>query len=230
MNGVGLRNRIVWTVAVVLAVFMLVMGLTVGKAHAAGPRTTIVYSPHQDDETLRLSGYVSTAVARGDRLILVAVTDGEDTYLTNAWGWSAQMMKDSRILEQEHAWAALTQGRGTIIRLHLPDGGVAAQQQVITDKAVELNNQYGYDTENYVAADASDYHPDHRATVAGVRAANLRIVRTALDRGNHNGMPYPSVSPADTTLAANAYRAIGWISVPDSFANLLAENGTSYVH
>lgn len=203
--------------------------LATAPAHADTPRTTIIFTPHPDDETIRLTGYASYAQARGDRLILVAVTDGSATYLTNCWGWTGQMMAESRTLEQDHAWAAVTKGTGTVIRLHLPDGNVAPSTSVVTQEADTLVAQYGPTTEIYVAADSTDAHPDHRATVAGVEASTAKVVRTALDRGNHAGMAYAPADPGAAALASNSYHDIGWLSVPDEFQNLASENYTSYV-
>lgn len=213
-----------------LAASVAAVAFPAASAQAAGQRTTIIYTPHPDDETLRLSGYASYAQARGDRLILVAVTDGGSTYLTQDWGWTPQMMMDHRIVEQTHAWSAVTKGLGQIIRLRITDGDVPNHTAQITAMAQQLDAQYGPNVEHYVAADDSDYHPDHRATVAGVRAAGVLVIRTALDRGNHNGMVYYPSSVDDATLAYNAYHTIGWQSVPDSFKNLHDEGFSSYVH
>lgn len=197
-------------------------------------RTTIVYSPHPDDETLRLSGYVTFCAARGDRLILVAVTDGGSTGLIKEWGWTSPMMMAHRKLEQENAWTAASNGTGQIIRLGISDGSVSANVSVITAKAVELDKQYGPDVEHYAACTDSDYHPDHKAVITGLRAAPVRVIRSSASpedasSGGNTYLPPAGLGESNARLARDAYKAIGWRSVPDLFTTLDNNRGLSSI-
>lgn len=199
------------------------------QAVTAPQRVTVIYSPHPDDETLRLSGYISFAAARGDKLILVAVTDGGGTSLVRAWGWTPEAMMGHRRLEQNIAWSALTKGRGEIIRLGLTDSGVATKSAVITAKANELQALYGPTVEHYVAARDNDVLEDHRSVVKAVRASTAKIVRVSQEPGIHSGMRYSPPNVASAVSAHGAYRLVGWVSVPGLFRNLSAQRYESYV-
>jgi LmbE family N-acetylglucosaminyl deacetylase len=193
-------------------------------------RVTVIYSPHPDDETLRLSGYASFAAARGDKLVLVAITDGGGTSLTTQWGWYSSAMMAHRRIEQSSSWTYLTNDLGEIIRLGIPDGYVSSNMATITAKVNELEALYSANSvEHYVAAHDDDAHPDHQAVVQAVRASNARVVRVSQEPGNHVGMKYLPASTGDAKDAYNAYRTIGWVSVPTLFDNLVAQGYASYI-
>lgn len=214
----------------VIALAALVMATTsVTEATAAPQRVTVIYAPHPDDETLRLTGYISFAAARGDKLILVAATDGGGTGLVRSWGWSAESMMAHRSIEQEMAWKRLTNGKGQVIRLNLTDGNVPAQAAAITAKANELEKMYAGNIEHYVAARDNDAHADHRAVVQAVRDSNATIVRVSQEPGIRSGTKYIPSDKSDAIFAYNSYRTIGWPSVPTLFRNLQYQNYESYI-
>lgn len=197
---------------------------------AEAPRVTVIYSPHPDDETLRLSGYISYAAARGDKLILVAATDGGGTSLCQKWGWTSSNMMGHRKLEQSTAFSALTNGTGQIIRLGISDGNVRASMATITAKASELEALYAANgIEHYVAAKDNDVHDDHKAVVEAVRASDANIVRVSQEPGVKTGMRYAPADLADAKYAHGTYRLIGWVSVPTLFDALAAQNYESYI-
>ena len=206
---------------------LLVLGLTLAPAaEATTGRTTVVYSPHPDDDMLRLSAYINFAADRGDRMILVAVTDGGASGVRTALGFTVPQFEAVRRAEQAAAWSYLTRGKGEIIRLGLPDGGVTGAPITAVARSLE-----GPGVEHYVAANAADYHRDHQATVAAAKNAGLATVRTARPVGATNGSLYtvPSSRLWDVARASAAYREVGWVSVPSSFANLAATNYSSRV-
>ena len=206
---------------------LLVLGLTLAPAaEATTGRTTVVYSPHPDDDMLRLSAYINFAADRGDRMILVAVTDGGASGVRTALGFTVPQFEAVRRAEQAAAWSYLTRGKGEIIRLGLPDGGVTGAPITAVARSLE-----GPGVEHYVAANAADYHRDHQATVAAAKNAGLATVRTARPVGATNGSLYtvPSSRLWDVARASAAYREVGWVSVPSSFANLAAANYSSRV-
>jgi LmbE family N-acetylglucosaminyl deacetylase len=219
-----------FTAILAAAALVLAPAVTAAPAQAATQRVTVIYAPHPDDETLRLSGYISYAASRGDKLILVAASDGGGTGLVHAWGWSPQGMEEHRRIEQENAWGALTNGKGTIIRLGLPDGNIPAYKAAITKQAQALEAQYGSaNVEHYVAARDDDVHPDHRAVVQAVRDAHVRIVRVSHEPGYHGGTKYLPPNTGAAVYAYNSYRTIGWVSVPGLFNNLRNQGYASYI-
>ena len=169
-----------------LTAVLLVLGLALAPAtEAANGRTTVVYSPHPDDETLRLSAYISFAADRGDRMILVAITDGGASGVRAALGFAVPQLEAVRRAEQAASWSYLTRGKGEIIRLGLPDGGVTGAPITAVARSLE-----GPGVEHYVAANAADYHRDHQATVAAVKNAGLAVVRAARPVGHTDGTLY----------------------------------------
>lgn len=193
-------------------------------------RTTVVYAPHPDDEVLRLSSYISFAASRGDRLILVSVTDGGATGLVKEWGWASQMMMDHRSLEQLHAWDILTRGTGTIVNLGILDGTIPANKSIITATANSLETRYKTESiEHYVAARNDDIHPDHRAVAEAVKASSATVVRCSQEPGILVGSKYTPVRISDAIAAKNAYRAVGWESVNGLFETLESQGFASYI-
>lgn len=196
------------------------------------PQTTIVYSPHPDDETLRLSSYISFAEQRGDNLILVSVSGGGSSSIRDTFCWTSGMLIDHRVIEQKHAWSALTKGRGQIIHLNIPDGEVLASVKTITSLANDLEMKYSAagPVEHYVAAKDDDVHSDHRAVVQGVRSSSAKIVRVSFEPGKVGGSVYKNTyNPSGTLAAYNAYRSIGHLSVPTLFQHLKNSGFSSYI-
>ena len=206
---------------------LLVLGLALAPAaEAATGRTTVVYSPHPDDDVLRLSAYINFAADRGDRMILVAVTDGGASGVRTKLGFTVPQFEAVRRAEQAAAWSYLTRGKGEIIRLSLPDGGVTGAPITAIARSLE-----GPGVEHYVAANAADYHRDHQATVSAVKNAGLATARAARPVGATDGSLYtvPSSRLWDVARASAAYREVGWVSVSSSFADLAATNYSSRV-
>ena len=206
---------------------LLVLGIVLAPAtEATNGRTTVVYAPHPDDDVLRLSAYINFAADRGDRMILVAVTDGGASGVRTKLGFTVPQFEAVRRAEQAAAWSYLTRGRGEIIRLGLPDGGVTGAPITAAARSLE-----GPGVEHYVAANAADYHRDHQATVASVKNAGLATVRAARPVGATDGSLYtvPANRMWDVARASAAYREAGWVSVPSSFSALAASGYASRV-
>lgn len=210
-----------------LTALLLALGLALTPAaEASSGRTTVVYSPHPDDDVLRLAAYVSFAADRGDRMILVAVTDGGASGVRTRLGFTVPQFEAVRRAEQAAAWSYLTHGEGEIIRLGLPDGGVTGAPITATARSLE-----GPGVEHYVAANAADYHRDHQATVAAVKDAGVAVVRAARPVGYTGGTVYtvPADRVWDVARASAAYREVGWVSVSSSFADLASAGYVSRV-
>jgi len=120
----------------------------------------LVVVPHPDDETLAVGGLISAQCARGAKVTIVAVTDGEHAYEEN------QGLAELRREEQTRALARLGVPRQNILRLRLIDSSVAAQEN---DLVASLRPLITAETQ-VIAPWAGDFHPDHEACA---RAAEL---------------------------------------------------------
>lgn len=183
-------------------------------------RTTIIYAPHPDDETLYLGSYITIAAARGDRLILVAATDGGSSGARPA-GWTVNDLCAIRRTEQESAWRCLTAGKGTVIRLGCIDSKDPNLRAKIKAKAEELEATYGPDVEHYAAANnGRSQGVDHDAVALGLRDAALRVKRFANRCTDTGGTVYKPANLTAMKNADSAYAAFGHRSVASYFTAL----------
>lgn len=175
------------------------------------PRTTIIWTPHPDDETLRLAAYITMAANRGDQLVLVTVTDGEGSSACSPL--TKEECAEARAVEQTLAVSHL--GAMAILRLRMPDGGVNFLK---VEGACRALMAIYPNAEHYTACRTDDAHPDHRAVANGVKSAGPLVVRQSYEPGTQGGW---SVSPTNTAAVQAAYdvyqAGIGGESVPDLF-------------
>lgn len=189
-------------------------------------RTTIVHAPHPDDDMLYVGTYVANAAARGDRLVLIAWTDGGSSGMKPA-AWSVEELCAIRRLEQEACWRTLTGGKGIIRRMGCIDSKDPDLRAKVHGQAELLEaefSEYG-DVEHYAACnDGRGQGVDHDAVALGLRDALVRVKRFANRCTDTNGTVY---RPADLSLlqkADTAYRAFGHDSVA-SFWKALRDSG-----
>lgn len=126
-------------------------------------RRTIVVVPHPDDETLLTGGLISRQTSLGVPVVIIAVTDGEAAYPT----WPAPGLGRLRRTEQDKALHMLDVPGGSTVRLHLPDGKVAADERELGRTLADLVNP----GDVVVAPWEHDWHPDHEACGRAARAA-----------------------------------------------------------
>lgn len=195
---------------------------TAVPAAAAPGRTTIVLSPHQDDEVVRLSHYTTIAADRGDRMILAQATDGAATYVGSRLGLTGQQTSDWRHREQASAWSWLTDGRGTIERLGEPDGA-ASSDRIYAGVREIVNANSDTQVEVYVAtwhhdratSVSADKHTDHVACVKAARRLGKEgvVVRYAVHpTATQKGYSYYARNLQQelrVQAAVDAYRVIG---------------------
>ena len=118
---------------------------------SAGQRV-LVFSPHPDDETIAVGGYIAMSEERGAQVKVVLVTDG------NKHG-----LKDKRYAEFKKATSILGVAGDNLTFLNYPDGGLKNQNQnEVKEKfKEEINN---FDPGIIIYPNPQDRHSDH-ATV-----------------------------------------------------------------
>jgi LmbE family N-acetylglucosaminyl deacetylase len=128
------------------------------------PVPTLVVVPHPDDEVLMAGGLIAVQRAAGVAVTVVAVTDGEAAYPGQDLPVDLAAV---RRREQVAALAELGAPEEAIVRVGLPDGGVAAHVDDLTGRLVDLAAGH----ELLVAPWTRDHHTDHEACGAAGRAA-----------------------------------------------------------
>jgi len=130
---------------------------------AAEWASAVVVAAHPDDEVLGAGGTIAALAARGARLRLVTLTDGEASH-PHLRGKS---IAPRRTAETLAALRALGAGDTEVIRLGLPDSGLAAHEHDVTARLQEL--AWGFDL--LLAPWDRDAHPDHEVAGRAARAA-----------------------------------------------------------
>jgi LmbE family N-acetylglucosaminyl deacetylase len=110
----------------------------------------VVVAPHPDDEVLGAGGAIATLAARGTRILLVAVTDGEASVPDRV-----EELRRVRPLESARAAATLGTTPYATYALRLPDGQVRAED---VEVALVLLLEPG---DLVLAPWSHDGHPDH---------------------------------------------------------------------
>lgn len=120
----------------------------------------VVVAPHPDDEVLGAGGTTALLSARGVRVVMIAVTDGEASAPARA-----EEMRTLRPLESVHAAAELGITPSVVHSLGLPDGNVRAQDvESLLSPMLEPGDLV-------LAPWVLDGHPDHEATGLGTHRA-----------------------------------------------------------
>jgi LmbE family N-acetylglucosaminyl deacetylase len=156
-------------------------------------KSTIVLSPHPDDETLGSGGLITRLRSKGIDVTVIAVTDGE-----NAYGDDDQL-GEIREREQTNALGKLSVDTEHVVRFRFPDSGLKDCERRLTDMlriVVSANT-------HIVAPWRFDFHPDHevcgRAAKAIAREKDLQITSYFFwtwhrgDRRTLNGLPLVSL-------------------------------------
>jgi len=109
----------------------------------------IVLSPHPDDETLSLGVWIADTAARGDRVIVVSLTDGRSTGAIAAV--SARIghdltrddIADARIRELQQAARQLGVAPADVYRAKLDGEGTPGGSRVTVDEASAVVRDFG---------------------------------------------------------------------------------------
>jgi LmbE family N-acetylglucosaminyl deacetylase len=117
------------------------------------PRPLLIVSPHPDDEILGAGGLIRTWAQHRRPVTILSVTDGEAAHPD--WKGLARI----RHIELKDALHTLGASEVVVIRLGIPDGGVAAQVRQLK-KAIISATVPG---STIIAPYEKDGHPDHEA-------------------------------------------------------------------
>jgi LmbE family N-acetylglucosaminyl deacetylase len=135
-----------------------------GLAGLASVTSAVIVAAHPDDEVLGAGGLISMLAASRARLRLVAVTDGERSHRGHA---TRASLARRRTAETAAALRALGAQAAEVIRLQLPDSGLASREEELTAALAPLIA--GYDM--CLAPWHRDMHPDHEAAGRAARQA-----------------------------------------------------------
>ncbi len=127
-----------------------------------------VIAAHPDDEVLGVGGTMAMLAAAGTRIRLIAVTDGEASHP----GAEPAVLGRVRTEETAAALGALGAGGAEVIRLRLPDTGLAARQGELA--AVLREQCAGFEV--CLAPWERDAHADHEAAGRAARRAGLPVL------------------------------------------------------
>jgi LmbE family N-acetylglucosaminyl deacetylase len=133
---------------------------------AADPRawdSVVVVAAHPDDEVLGAGGTMALLAGTGARLRLIAVTDGEASHP----GADPEAIARTRTAESAAALGRLGVRDIEVIRLHLPDTGLAACESELSGLLRELCAGFAV----CLAPWEADAHADHEAAGRAARRA-----------------------------------------------------------
>lgn len=218
-----MKRKFVGAIALASAAVLTTTGFLPEPPPGLGKTATVIWSPHPDDETLRLLAYTQIVANRGDYVLLEAVTDGEASSVKEQLGLTAEQLAAKRRNEQANAFGFSSATSGKVERLYMTDGAV--KELAICTKAREVDSQlksYGYNVEHYVAASSVDAHPDHKAVASGVHRCvpTGTTVRTSKAPDQTGGWAYSPIDLARAQQADQAYQEIGWKSTPALFQGM----------
>ncbi|MGC3987427.1 MAG: PIG-L family deacetylase [Pseudorhodoferax sp.] len=125
----------------------------------------VVVAPHPDDEVLMVGGLLAQLAQLARRAVVVAVTDGEASH-PGSRRWTPAALARQRAGETGAALHALGL-QASVLRLGLPDGGVAAQAGRLARRLQALLTPDDVVFTTWVF----DGHPDHEACARATRAA-----------------------------------------------------------
>jgi LmbE family N-acetylglucosaminyl deacetylase len=132
-------------------------------------RSAVILAAHPDDEVLGAGGLIAALAAAGARLRLVAVTDGEASHPGHP---APGELARRRTAETAAALRVLGAGSTEVIRLGLPDTGLARREAALAARLPVL--AHGFDV--CLAPWEHDAHPDHEAVGRAARHAGLPLL------------------------------------------------------
>ena len=139
-------------------------------ADITGWSSVLVLAAHPDDEVLGVGGTMALLAAAGARLRLVSVTDGEASHPGVA---EPAALAERRSAERAAALRVLGAPSAEVIRLRLPDTGLADREDEIAARVSELADGFSV----CLAPWENDVHADHEAVGRAARRACPATIR-----------------------------------------------------
>ncbi len=143
------------------------------RAVPLSPKPAIVFSPHQDDETLGCGGIIALKRQQSVPVQVVFMTDGQKSHMYAPWLESPPDIVQIRRQEAIDALTVLGVKPADTHFLDQMDGALGelsqTQRQSVIQKIVHLLLMYR--PEEVYVPHRKDNHPDHRATYELVRSA-----------------------------------------------------------
>lgn len=124
----------------------------------AGRRRIVIVAPHPDDETLGCGLLIARAMRAGERVAVVALTDGQASH-PRSQRWPPAMLGRLRRAELRRAVGRLGAQTAHIHFLGWADGEVAQRGFVRPLRRMLRSLDPGI----VLAASPADHHPDHKA-------------------------------------------------------------------
>lgn len=131
---------------------------------------SLVFSPHQDDETLGCGGLIALKRARGVPVTVVFVTDGRTSH---ARYLDPAELARRRRAEAVGACAVLGVPEDQVLFLDFRDGELGAHVEAAADRIATVLR--AHPDHLLLAPYAGDTTSDHQATLAAVQAAVRRL-------------------------------------------------------
>jgi len=148
----------------------------------------LVFSPHPDDETIALGGYIYDATQAGAKVKIVLVTDG-----------NKQGLKKQRYAEFKKATAKLGVEPSDLIFLGHPDGSLNSVKESVLEK--EFRAQIANFEPNIIFyPHADDQHPDHAYT-----SRVAKKVTKGVDHLNYQYLIHANYFPQPQTYHPDDY-------------------------
>jgi LmbE family N-acetylglucosaminyl deacetylase len=130
-----------------------------------------IVAPQPDDETLGAGGLIYTCAELGHEIRVILVTDGEKARP------DMPNLTCTRSKELRDAMSRLAPDGARISYLHLPDGGVAANELYLTHRLIELVSPRSTLVAPYERDGDADHDATSRACQAAAEALGIRCVR-----------------------------------------------------
>jgi LmbE family N-acetylglucosaminyl deacetylase len=179
---------------------------------SASIRRVAVVSPHPDDETLGLGGFLNLLSARNVEIVLIALTEGE-AFEPHASKATRAELAQMRSNERREALRALGLSHARVVTLELPDGELSS-----TPHLAELLLPWVREVDRCFAPFQSDGHPDHDAAgraaagaceVAGVALAEYPIWAWNWARPDSEDIPWSRATRVALSRKAREAKARG---------------------
>ena len=126
----------------------------------------VIVAPHPDDEVLACGGLLQQLAARALPVLIVAVTDGEASH-PGSTTWTPARLQAVRPHETRAALALLGLPDVPVVRLALPDGGVAPREAQLARALAGIVTP----ADLLLTTWRHDGHPDHEATARACATA-----------------------------------------------------------